>query len=194
MFVALLLAAGSSSRMGRSKLDLDLGGRSVFERALDVLLASPVDRVVVVLPAIRERALPATDRVRSVTNPHPEEGIASSIRVGVAAVHEGTRAVLVALADKPLVKPETVSKLLSRFERGDVQIVYPTYRGNQGHPVLLARELFPELGKLEGDSGAKSLLHQYGERAAGVETEDPGILLDIDTPEDYANCLKRLEE
>lgn len=180
--------------MGRAKLELDLGGRTVFARSLSALLDSPVDRILVVQPAAGVPGVPATDRVQVVTNPHAEEGMASSIRAGMAALPEGTRAVLIALADKPLLKAETVTMLINRFHRGGVPIVYPTYQGSQGHPVLLASELFAELEQLEGDSGAKSLLRKFVERAVEVETDDAGTLLDIDTPEDYAKCLKELDE
>jgi len=180
--------------MGRAKLELDLGGRTVFERSLSALLDSPADRILVVQPAAGVPGVPATDRVQVVTNPHAEEGMASSIRAGMAALPEGTRAVLIALADKPLLKAETVTMLINRFHRGGVPIVYPTYQGSQGHPVLLASELFAELEQLEGDSGAKSLLRKFVERAVEVETDDAGTLLDIDTPEDYAKCLKELDE
>ncbi len=194
MITAILLAAGLSSRMGRAKLALDLGGRTVFERSLSALLDSPADRILVVQPAAGVPGVPATDRVQVVTNPHAEEGMASSIRAGMAALPEGTRAVLIALADKPLLKAETVTLLINRFHRGDEPIVYPTFQGSQGHPVLLESELFAELEQLEGDSGAKSLLRKFVDRAVEVETDDAGILLDIDTPEDYAKCLKELDE
>ncbi len=180
--------------MGRAKLELDLGGRTVFERSLSALLDSSVDRILVVRPAAGLRGVPATDRVQVVTNPHAEDGLASSIRAGMAALPGDTRAVLLALADKPLLRAETVAMLIDRFPQEGLPIVYPTFKGAQGHPVLLASELFPELVRLEGDSGAKSLLRKFAERTVEVETDDVGILLDIDTPEDYAKCLKELDE
>ena len=180
--------------MGRAKLELDLGGRTVFERSLSALLDSPVERILVVQPAAGVPGVPVTDRVQVVTNLHAEEGMASSIRAGMATLPEGTRAVLIALADKPLLKAETVAMLINRFHRAGVPIVYPTYQGSQGHPVLVASELFAELEQLEGDSGAKPLLRKFVERAVEVEMDDAGILLDIDTPEDYAKCLQELDE
>ena len=179
--------------MGRAKLELDLGGRTVFERSLSALLDSPVDRILVVQPASVGLGVPATDRVQVVTNPHPEDGLASSIRTGMAAVPGDTRAVLLALADKPLLQSETVAMLIDRFHQEGLPIVYPTYQGTQGHPVLVASELFSELVRVEGDSGAKPLLRKFAKRTVEVETNDEGILLDIDTPEDYAQCVKRLQ-
>ena len=192
MITAILLAAGSSSRMGRAKLELDLAGRTVFERSLSALLDSPVDRILVVQPAAGISGVPLTDRVQVVTNLHAEDGLASSIQAGMAALPGGTRALLVALADKPLLQAETVTMLIDRFHQEGLPIVYPTYRGTQGHPVLLSSELFSELVRLQGDSGAKALLSKFAERTLEVETDDEGVLLDIDTPEDYAKCVKRL--
>ena len=179
--------------MGRAKLELELGGRTVFEHSLSTLLDSQVTRIVVVKSPSGVPDLTPSDRVDLVTNPHSEEGMASSIRAGLAAVSEETRAVLIALADKPLLRAETVNTLINRFHEAGADIFYPTYRGAQGHPVLMTRELFAELEQLEGDSGARSVLRKFAARAQAVETEDEGILLDIDTPEDYAMCMKRLE-
>lgn len=195
MITAVLLAAGASRRMGRPKLQLDLKGRTVLERAVDGLLASPVELVLVVAPPDSRGALAAYDdtRLRVLSNPHPEDGMASSIRVGMEAIPLATRAVLLALADKPLVSPDTVAAVVERFERTGAPIVYPTYRGQQGHPVLVASSLFAELGQLEGDVGAKSLLKEHSVEAVAVPCDDPGVLLDIDSPDDYAKALTLLQ-
>ncbi len=201
MIAALVLAAGASSRMGRPKLDLDVGGKTVLERAVDTLLASPVERVLVVVSPDRTGIPLSIDRLgdrsesrlRVVHNPGAEEGMASSIRAGLCVLPDETRALVIALADKPLVRSETIARLVSRFEQGGARIVYPRYRGRQGHPVVIASALFPELRDLEGDSGAKPLLRKHAQAAVPVDVDDPGVLLDIDTPEDYANCLRMLE-
>jgi len=195
VIAALLLAAGASRRMGRSKLQLDLKGRSVLERAVDGLLASPVELVlVIVAPGASGAPLDRSDsRLRVLSNPQPEEGMASSIRVGMKALPREVRALLLALADKPLVRPETVTAVVERFEATAAAIVYPTYQGRQGHPVLVAPALFAALSGLQGDVGAKSLLRKYAAQSAAVECDDPGVLLDIDTPGDYAKAQKLLE-
>ena len=160
MIAALLLAAGASSRMGRSKLQLDLKGRTVLERAVDGLLASPVELILVIAaPGAAGSPLGRGDpRLRVLSNPRPEEGMASSIRAGMKALPGEARAVLLALADKPLVRPDTITAVVACFEKTAAAIVYPTYQGEQGHPVLVASTLFAELQKLQGDVGAKSLL------------------------------------
>lgn len=178
--------------MGRPKLGMDLAGRSIIERSLDTLLLTPVDEVVIVLPP--GMAAPGSlAPVRTVVNERPEEGLASSIRVGLSKTPGEARGVLIALADKPLVRAETVRAVLERFNAGGAAIVYPTYRGQQGHPVAVAAALFEELRALEGDQGAKPLLKKHARDAVAVPLDDPGILLDIDTPEDYAEALARFE-
>ncbi len=114
------------------------------------------------------------------------------MRVGLRALPTATRVVIVALADKPLVKPETIGKLLDVFEEGGAKVVYPVYRGEQGHPVLWDAALVDELSVVEGDRGAKSMLDAHRLEALAVPVDDAGVCFDIDTPEDYAAALELL--
>ena len=114
------------------------------------------------------------------------------MRVGLRGLPAATRVVLVALADKPLVKPETIRKLLDVFEEGGAKVVYPVYRGEQGHPVLWDAALVDELSAVEGDRGAKSMLDAHRLEALAVPVDDAGVCFDIDTPEDYAAALELL--
>ncbi len=199
MRIAIVLAAGASRRMGRPKLELELGGMTLVERSVQNLLDASVDRVRLVVPpgsALGPRALAATKSLEVIRNPNRDEGISSSLRVGLRCLPNATRVVLVALADKPLVKPETICKLLDVFEavveEGDAKVVYPVYRGQQGHPVLWDAALVDELSGVEGDRGAKSLLAAHRFEALAVPLDDAGVCFDIDTPEDYALALKLL--
>ena len=199
MRIAIVLAAGASRRMGRPKLELELGGMTLVERSVQNLLDASVDRVRLVVPpgsALGPRALAATKSLEVIRNPNRDEGISSSLRVGLRGLPNATRVVLVALADKPLVKPETICKLLDVFEavveEGDAKVVYPVYRGQQGHPVLWDAALVDELSGVEGDRGAKSLLDAHRFEALAVPLDDAGVCFDIDTPEDYALALKLL--
>jgi len=190
MRVAIVLAAGASRRMGRPKLELDLGGRSVVERSVQNLLDAAVDRVrVVVAPG---SAIAPSEKVEVIPNPVRDVGLSSSLKLGLARLPDETQVVLVALADKPLVKPETIVKLIEEFERGEARVVYPVYRGERGHPVLFAAALAAELSEVEGDRGARSVLEAHEDDARAVEVEDAGVCFDIDTPEDYAAALDLL--
>ncbi len=195
MRVAIVLAAGASRRMGRPKLELELGGMTLVERSVQNLLDASVDRVRLVVPpgsALGPRALAPTKSLEVIRNPDRDGGISSSLRVGLRGLPNATRVVLVALADKPLVKPETIRKLVDVFEEGDAKVVYPVYRGQQGHPVLWDAALVDELSGVEGDRGAKSMLAAHRFEALAVPLDDAGVCFDIDTPEDYALALELL--
>ena len=183
MRVAIVLAAGASRRMGRSKLELDLGGKTVMERSVHSYLAANVDYVRLVVSP--ETAPPRTAGIDVVVNPDRDRGLSSSLKVGLAALPDDARVILVALADKPLVKPETIIELIAAFERGGTKVVYPVYRGEQGHPVLFDRSLVDELTAMEGDRGARAVIDTHADEARAVDVDDPGVCLDIDTPEDY---------
>jgi len=193
MRVAVLLAAGASRRMGRPKLELELAGRTLIERSVQNLLDASVDRVRLVIPHVRPApALASMKDLDVIRNPESAGDLASSLRAGLRGLPETTRVLLVALADKPLVKPETIKKLLDVFEEGDAKVVYPVYRGEQGHPVLWDAALVDELSRLEGDRGAKSMLEAHRGEALAVPVDDVGVCFDIDTPEDYQAALELL--
>lgn len=190
MKLGILLAAGASTRMGRPKLELPVEGSSILGASVAVLLACPFERVRVVVAPGTSASLDEDPRVETVFNPEAEEGIASSIRAGLRGLGEEWTLAAIALADLPVTRSATVRKLLEVAVESGSPIVYPTYRGEQGHPVLWRRELFDELRALHGDRGAKSLLAKYRDRSVAVAVDDPGVCLDIDTPQDYARFLK----
>jgi xanthine dehydrogenase accessory factor len=189
MKAALVLAAGSSTRMGRPKLDLEIEGLSILRRVVESVLSAPFDvvRVVTVPGALLD--LPEDPRLSRVENPRAPEGIASSLRAGLATLPESTEVVAVALGDLPLVRRETIARLLAAYEETGSSIVYPSYLGEQGHPVLWSRRLFSELARLEGDRGAKKLIEKHRDSALPVPVDDPGVRVDIDTPADYARAV-----
>jgi molybdenum cofactor cytidylyltransferase len=177
--------------MGRPKLDLPIGGKTMSRRAVETMLKAPFDRLRVVVAPGARLDLPEDPRLERIENPAPEEGIASSIRAGLNRVPDDCEVAAIALADLPFVREGTVSLLLRAFEETGSAIVYPEYIGRQGHPVLWARSLFDELRRLEGDAGAKPLIERHRDRSLAVRVDDPGVCLDIDTPADYAGVEDR---
>jgi molybdenum cofactor cytidylyltransferase len=177
--------------MGRPKLLLDLGGQTVIRRTVERIRSGGIqDLVIVVGPEadpIRE-ALTGLS-VRFCVNPKPEDGQASSIKAGMAALQHGTTAVLIALGDQPNLPAEVIPRLIDIFKKTGMPIVAPVYRGTQGNPVLFAKELFPGLLRLDGDQGAKSLIGRESTRAIHVPFDLP-MPFDVDTLEDY-EALKR---
>ena len=186
MIVAIVLAAGLSRRMGQAKLLLPLANRPVVRLTVEAVLTGGVDRVVVVTGGEHQPLAEALSGlpVALAINPHPEEGQASSIRVGIGALPAGTEAVLIALGDQPFLAGEIIPALLAARERTGKAIVAPRYRDGRGNPVLFSPELFGELLEISGDQGARSVIERDAGRVALVDFDLP-MPQDLDTPEDY---------
>ena len=185
MVAGLLLASGASRRFGSNKLLADLAGRPVARWSAEALAAA-VDSLVVVIPpesaALRAvlRGLP----VRFVENDTAHEGMASSIRAGVAALSRDVEAVVIALGDQPTIDPQVVRRVVTAWRAAPVgaSAVTTAYTDGRGHPTLFAAEHFPSLLTLEGDRGARDLLASLGDAVAVVEVAGARPA-DVDTPE-----------
>jgi molybdenum cofactor cytidylyltransferase len=188
VITALLLAAGASRRFGAPKLLQHLDGKPVVRWSVERLAGLPLAEIVVVVPPEHEavqRAL-AGLAVRFVVNPEPEGGIGTSIACGVAALREGTEAVLVCLGDEPFASRHAAQRVVDRFrssDAGDAAIVQPMFQKIPGHPVLFSRVVFPELLALTGDHGARGVTLRDPTRVAVVSIDSPGPT-DVDTPAD----------
>jgi len=188
---AVVLAAGASRRLGRPKVLLDLGGRTLLARAVAPHLEAGLDPVVVVLghgaSEVRAAAaLPVDGRLRIVVNDGWEEGMASSIRAGVAAVGDAD-AVLIALGDQPELTAGRVRAVVEAWD-GRAPVVAPEGEGRPAHPILFARALFPELQALRGDTGARAVVERHQEAAIRLSLPQ---LRDVDTAEDYRALRQR---
>jgi molybdenum cofactor cytidylyltransferase len=183
---AIVLAAGTSSRMGSPKQLLRAGGETLLERTLGILRRSKVDEIVVVLgheaAAIQEQV--ELVGVKIVVNKAYREGMGTSLREGASNVASSARAALVVLADQPLLQPMTIDRLIDEYQEHKPQIVLPLYRGFRGNPVLLDRSVFPEIMGLSGDVGCRAIFGSHTENILKVSVEDVGVLLDVDTKVD----------
>ncbi|HET9012021.1 MAG TPA: nucleotidyltransferase family protein, partial [Gemmatimonadaceae bacterium] len=143
----------------------------------------------VVVPPDAAARRAALDGLAAVLVEHPgrDAGLASSIRAGIAALPPEADAVVIALADQPLVSPDVVRRLCDRWRDGGVTAVAPRYRDGRGHPVLFGRSAFGALSALSGDSGARALLDSMRAELALVPV-DASAPLDVDTPD----ALRRL--
>ncbi len=172
--------------MGRQKLLLAVRGKPVVRWSAERLRAH-VDDVVVVTgydaDAVREAL--SDLGARFVTNPRPEDGQGTSIAAGATALSPDTRAAFVALGDQPGVPDEVFARLRAALEKGGASIAAPVYRGTQGTPVFFAAEIFDELRRLRGDTGARPVVAARPERVR-LEPFDLAMPDDVDTPEDYA--------
>jgi molybdenum cofactor cytidylyltransferase len=182
VIAGLLLAAGRSRRFGSDKLCAKLNGKAVIRWSAEAL--AELEAVFVVIPPGADATTQALSRldVSFVVNLARDEGMASSIRAGVAALPDEVEAVIIALADQPRVSPEITRQLCDRWRAGGVSAVAPEYRDGRGHPVLFGRDCFDALLALRGDVGARSVLDTLGDRLALVRV-DEAMPIDVDTPE-----------
>jgi molybdenum cofactor cytidylyltransferase len=195
-YAAILLAAGAGRRFGGGKLLAHWRGAPLVAGAVRAALATPSERVIVVTgtdsgpvgdacKGAAER-LGGAERLRLVHAADHAEGMGASLRAGVAVLPAGLRGVFVFLGDMPDVPEEVLPRLVTAVESG-APAAAPTYKGRRGHPVLFSDSLLPDLAGAAGDAGAREVLAILGDRLARVESPDPGVLFDVDRPEDLGD-------
>ena len=188
MIAGLLLASGASRRFGSNKLVAPLDGRAVVRWSAEALVGA-VDATFVVVPATSDEIRGALHGlpVRWVENVDASEGMATSIRAGVAALPAEVDAVVITLGDQPLIDVDVIRDVVATWRAATpgTRAVVAEYDDGRGHPALFGAELFTELRALEGDRGARELLASLGESVAVVLAS--GVRpLDIDTPDALA--------
>lgn len=183
---AAVLAAGAARRFGSPKQLALVGGRPMVSLAIESLLDAGIPDTMVVLGASAQRVIPAIRDypVYPVLNEEWPEGLGSSIRRAVSAVHPETGGLLIYLGDQPWIPPGTVRRLADAFRSTDALAVQPVYRGRAGHPVILRKQLFSELMNLSGDTGARELLRRHRDKVLLIPVDTPAICLDVDLPSD----------
>lgn len=183
----VVLAAGLASRYGSPKLLAHVEGSPMLARTIRTAVAvAGRDAVTVVLGAgvAHLEPLVRLESAAAAFNPQFAEGIASSIRAGVAGVPAGTRAVMILLADQVAVTADDLRRLTTCWTRQPDRIVAASYAGTIGAPAVFPSDLFPELAALEGDRGARTVLSSHPERVVAVHM--PTAAIDVDTPLDLA--------
>jgi len=188
---AVVLAAGGSERMGQPKQLLPVRGRPMVHHVTSALVALGLPQVIVVTGAHKEAvgAALADLPVDIVVNESWAEGMSSSICAGLRALCPDLQAVLLVLADQPALTTDLLQSLVAHYRASGAPIVAPVYRGRRGNPVIFDRALFPELLAVRGDRGGRSLIERYREQAELVEVDDPAVIADVDSPEDYRRIM-----
>lgn len=189
----VILAAGSSTRMGSPKQLLKLKGKFLIERVLDAALDSKLETIFLVLghefqkiqqalgPKIRD------PRLNVLVNHQYQKGLSKSLRCGLERVKDIYPSVMFLLGDQPLIHSRMIDHLLEAFWLGDQEICVPIHQGRRGNPVIFSRKIYPELEKIEGDKGARDLIQAQIDRVLFVEMQEPLLFFDIDTEEDLKN-------
>ena len=193
MICAIVLAAGRSRRMGVQKLLLPIHGEPLIARVVDEVLGSPVDRVFVVVGADATgiTAALAGRRVSIVCNPAVEGEMLSSVRCGLQALPPDCDAVLVVLGDQPGISRSVMAQLADAFLTGPHVIVVPVYHGQRGHPLLFAMRYRDEILRAYDSVGLRGLLQAHPDEVCEVPVGLPGVLEDLDLPEDYRRLQQR---
>jgi molybdenum cofactor cytidylyltransferase len=194
---AVILAAGEGQRMGNvTKQLLPWGNTTVLGRTIANAQASDVHDLVVVTgyQAAAVSAVAQATGVETIYNPDYATGeMLSSLKTAVAQLPAHIQAVLVMLADQPLVGPEIINQLLSAYWRDEGDLIAPTFKGQRGNPVLIGRAYFDDLLALPAGAAPRALLHRYQERLHLLPVHSDAILIDLDRPEEYRRASTRLK-
>jgi len=195
MIAAIVPAAGMSTRMGQNKLLLTYNSKPLIVHAVDTLLSSAIDRVIVVVGHEADKIKESlTGRpVTIVVNRDYRDGMSTSVRAGLAAVPAEADAIMIFLADQPLLVAADVNRLVSAFARATERgksIVVPFFEGQRGNPVILASSYKESILEVVGDVGCRRVIKRNPDRVLEVEMETNHVVRDVDTLQDYEALTK----
>lgn len=193
MIAGIILAAGESRRMKSPKALLKLGSMTFAEHIASLMRKSKINPVFVIAGAHVEEIRAAYQDKPGfviVQNSQYSLGQISSLKAGIRQIPTGVLSVMVWPVDIPLVKPHTVTTLLSEFEHRQPPIAIPVFDGKHGHPVIYGLAALQTVLGLKADQTAKELRKIYKDQILYLDVQDPAILIDIDTPEDYIKHIK----
>jgi len=191
-FAAVILAAGLSSRMESPKVILPMGGETVIEKVIGLFRRAAISEVLVVLGHEAERVSPYLKKnrgIRWVINEDYRSGMFSSIQKGAASIDGKCRGFFVIPADMPLVKTETLTMLMAAFQDDRECVIRPCHKKRRGHPPLISASLITAILDFNGAGGLRAFFARAENLIIDIECDDPGIFIDVDTPEDYRKAL-----
>jgi molybdenum cofactor cytidylyltransferase len=190
----IILAAGESKRMKSPKMLLPYRGRTFIENVIDSVKVSKVDGVMVVLGSHSDDILKVTGNLSVVHcyNENFVEGMLSSVKCGFSSLPDGAGTAVVLLGDQPMVSPEIINMLISAYHKSGKGIIIPVHNSERGHPILIDLKYREEVLDLDPEIGLKALSQKFPFDVLEVETDDRGVLTDIDTQEDYNNELNQI--
>ena len=187
MISAILLAAGQSKRMtGENKLTKEIKGSPLIKHSVKNILASSIDELIVILghqKEIIEKLIDKNERVKFIFNKDFESGMASSIKTGLKHLSNKTEAFFICLGDMPMVNHDIYNQLIK--SKDNRKIIVPTYKGQQGNPVLFDKSMKEKIINISGDVGAKKILELNKDKILNVEINDQSIAKDFNTQNDF---------
>ena len=187
MISAILLAAGQSKRMnGENKLTKKIQDIPLIKHSVKNILSSSIDELIVVLgyqKEIIEKLIGKNKKIKIVFNKNFENGIASSIKTGLVHCSEKSEAFFICLGDMPLVNHNIYNQLIK--SKGNKKIIVPTYKGQQGNPVLFDKSMKDNIMNISGDAGAKKILELNKDKILNLEINDQSITQGFDTQDNF---------
>ncbi len=187
MISAILLAAGQSKRMnGENKLTKEIQGTPLIKHSVKSILASSIDELIVVLGHQKEtieKLINKNEKIKFVFNKDFESGIASSIKTGLNNLSEKTEAFFICLGDMPMVNLNIYNQLIKSINKKE--IIVPTYKGQQGNPVLFAKSMKEKIINISGDVGAKKILELNKDKILNLEINDQCVTKDFNTQDSF---------
>lgn len=190
---AIILAAGESKRMGQPKMLMPFRGMTVIETVIENLIGTDVNGLLLVTGAENEKIIHATGRypVQYCFNEDYKEGMLSSVKCGFRNLPEDSDFALVCLGDQPMVKAEVINRLIKGAVLSGKGLAMPVYDGRRGHPLLVSCRYKDQVLNLESADGLRSLVSANNDDTEEVKIEDPSVLRDLDTYEDYLNEINQ---
>ena len=200
MIAGIILAAGEGKRIGKHKLTLPLGSRTIIDRVLEAATKSRLDKIILVTKPDDHEVVETGKKygIAIVSNPDYKEGMSTSIKKGLLELDKFKRidGFCVLLGDQPFINPSTIDRLIEAFHSGKKEIIVPFYQGKNGNPVLFDIAWKEDFMRISGDIGGRVIIKKYPEKVTKIEMSDNTILFDIDKKEDYTKAkdyLKILE-
>jgi molybdenum cofactor cytidylyltransferase len=190
----IVLAAGESKRMGSPKMTLPFRDKTIIGTVIANVMASEVEKSIVVLGANHDEVLSLTEKYPVVNcfNANYKEGMLSSVKCGFEHLPQDFRAALVLLGDQPMIETEVIDLIIQAYNKSDRGIVVPVHNGKRGHPLLVDSRYRKEICGMAGPDGLGGLLKTHPEDVLEVESMHLSVLRDIDTQEDYLNEVNQI--
>ena len=193
---AIILAAGMSRRMGSPKLLLPLNGQPIIHHPISLAMQQELHPIVVVAGQYIEEISKGMKDAKEITflyNPDYQEGISSSLKLGIKTIANDVDAAIIFLGDQPFVRESVIRSIVAEYEKdreNSKWIVRPRYAGQPGHPILFDRKLFGDFATINGDVGGRTIIKSHKDRLKFIDFSEQLWGMDIDTPEDYEKVRK----
>ena len=189
MISAILLAAGQSKRMGdENKLVKNFQGIPLIKHSVRNILASFIGELIIVLghqKEIIEKLIDKNEKIKFVFNQDFESGMATSIKTGLNHLSEETEAFFICLGDMPMVNKDIFNRLIK--SKNNREIIVPTYKNEQGNPILFSKSMKKKIMTIEGDVGAKKILELNKDKILNIETNDQSITKNFNTLDNFSS-------